>query len=181
MKKYTPETREELRALCDDLSVNLGDIDTSKITDMSDLFHGVFEDGEREVRTDFSGIETWNVSNVKNMSNMFCHCDFSADLSSWDVSSVENTHAMFYCSSFNSDISNWDVSNVKDASSMFELSAFNQNINNWKLDLENINYECFAVRGDLSPENYPVIFREYNPELFEFEDDITQEEQSRGR
>ena len=38
--KYHPETKEELLKLCRDESVYLGDIDTSKITDMRDLFKG---------------------------------------------------------------------------------------------------------------------------------------------
>ena len=33
--KYKPTSKEKLQDLVDDLSVNLGDIDTSKITDMS--------------------------------------------------------------------------------------------------------------------------------------------------
>ena len=31
--KYTPNTKVELEKLVNDLSINLGDIDTSKITD----------------------------------------------------------------------------------------------------------------------------------------------------
>ncbi|KAJ9816122.1 hypothetical protein QR412_05735, partial [Campylobacter jejuni] len=48
MPKYFPETKEELKALVEDESIYLGDIDTSKITDMSYLF-------ENSTRTDFSG------------------------------------------------------------------------------------------------------------------------------
>ena len=36
--KYQPVTKEELLKLCRDKSIYLGDIDTSKITDMSGLF-----------------------------------------------------------------------------------------------------------------------------------------------
>lgn len=52
--KYHPETKEELLKLCRDESVYLGDIDTSKITDMSDLFRG---NDELRYSRDFSGIE----------------------------------------------------------------------------------------------------------------------------
>ena len=48
--KYIPETKVELEKLVNDLSVNLGDIDTSKITDMAGLFY-------LTKRTDFSGLE----------------------------------------------------------------------------------------------------------------------------
>ena len=46
---YKPKTRDKLKELVDDLSINLGDIDTSLITDMSLLFENTY-------RTDFSGI-----------------------------------------------------------------------------------------------------------------------------
>ena len=65
--KYRPENRFELELLVGDLSVNLGDIDTSLITDMSHLFHGEYSfaaDDEENGREDFSGIEKWNTSRV---------------------------------------------------------------------------------------------------------------------
>ena len=53
-------------------------------------------------------INTWNTSNVTDMSDMFC-----------------------YAQSFNQDISNWDVSNVTVMNSMFHNAhAFNQDISN---------------------------------------------------
>ena len=36
--KYKPQTKEELKKLVEDESIYLGDIDTSLITDMSNLF-----------------------------------------------------------------------------------------------------------------------------------------------
>ena len=62
MKKYSPKTKRELQELIKDESIYLGDIDTSLITDMSNLF-----DGSHVYRRDFSGIESWDVSNVVNM------------------------------------------------------------------------------------------------------------------
>ena len=62
--KYKPTTKQELKELVDNLEINLGDIDTSLITDMRRLF-------ENTNRTDFNGIEKWNVSNVTDMSSMF--------------------------------------------------------------------------------------------------------------
>lgn len=149
--KYHPETKEELLKLCEDESVYLGDIDTSKITNMSNLFEEIHG-------RDFSGIELWNVSNVKNMcamfawlvefnqdigawdvsnvtdmSYMFSHSDFNQDISSWDVSKVTNMSNMFSDSSFDQDISSWNVSNVKDMSSMFSESSFNQDISSWNV------------------------------------------------
>ena len=126
---YTPKTKEELRELVNNLSINLGDIDTSKITDMSNLFYYT-------PRTDFSGIEKWDVSNVENMYAMFEEAtSFNADISKWDVSRVKDMGSMFNGAiSFNADISGWDVSNVRDMACMFAYAtSFNQPIGEWKV------------------------------------------------
>ena len=67
--QYYPASGEELKELVDDECICLKDIDTSRITDMSYLF----EDTDRD---DFSGIETWNVSNVRDMTGMFVNASF---------------------------------------------------------------------------------------------------------
>ena len=132
--KYHPETKEELLKLCRDESVYLGDVDTSKITDMRDLFKG--DDYFNLYSRDFSGIESWNVSNVTDMSGMFSKSSFNQDISSWDVSNVTDMSHMFSDSSFNLDISSWDVSNVKNMSCMFLGSSFNLDISSW--DVSNV-------------------------------------------
>ena len=106
--KHIPETKEELKELVDDLSINLGNIDTSKITDMSKLFL-------KTQRTDFSGIEKWDVSNVENMYGMFEDAtSFNQDISKWDVGNATNMVGMFaYATSFNQDISNWDLYSIE--------------------------------------------------------------------
>lgn len=72
-----------------DNSINLGEIDVSKIDNMAYLFY------ESE-RTDFSGIENWNVSNVKNMSGMFLNAtSFNQDLSKWNVSEDKYKKGIF--------------------------------------------------------------------------------------
>lgn len=121
--KYKPKTREELKSLVDNLSINLSDIDTSAITDMSDLFFDSW-------RKDFSGIESWNVSNVANMSGMFKYCKkFNQPLSDWNVSSVTNMSYMFYnCKKFNQPLSGWDVSSVTDMSEMFDGCFISQKL-----------------------------------------------------
>ncbi|WP_236096345.1 MULTISPECIES: DUF285 domain-containing protein [Helicobacter] len=69
--------------------IPLNQLDTSKVTSMKYLFY-------RSCRRDFSGIEKWNVSQVKNLN--FCFNSvyfFDVDISSWDISSVEEMHWIF--------------------------------------------------------------------------------------
>ena len=56
------------------------------------------------------------------MGNMFECCEsFNQDLSSWNISNVTNMSFMFcWCKSFNQDISKWNVSNVRNNYCMFD-------------------------------------------------------------
>ncbi|WP_299041545.1 DarT ssDNA thymidine ADP-ribosyltransferase family protein [uncultured Campylobacter sp.] len=125
--KYHPKYKWQLKLLTLDNSLNLGDIDTSAITDMSELFYG----SERE---DFSGIESWDVGSVTDMTMMFEYCiNFNQPLNSWNVSSVVNMSRMFYAAkNFNQPLNNWDVSSVTNMLWMFrDCTNFNQPLNNW--------------------------------------------------
>ncbi|WP_295163217.1 BspA family leucine-rich repeat surface protein, partial [uncultured Brachyspira sp.] len=128
-KKFKPETKEELKKLTEDENINLGSIDTSLTTDMSELFY----DSKRE---DFSGIETWDTSKVVNMESMFFKAEsFNQPLNNWNVSNVENMYCMFYgAKNFNQPLNKWDTSKVVNMESMFfKAESFNQNINNWNI------------------------------------------------
>ena len=107
-KQFNPKTKEELKKLVQDESINLGSIDTSLIIDMSTLFFN-------NIREDFSGIETWDISNVTNMSGMFKNAvNFNHNINDWNVSNVVDMEGMFKFSSFNQPLDKWNVSNVKD-------------------------------------------------------------------
>ena len=114
---YHPKTKDELRKIIkqkiesEGNECDLNDIDTSNITDMSNLF----------ADSDFNGnISKWDVSNVKNMRGTFYCSKFNGDISNWDVSNVKDMKYMFEFSIFNNDISNWDVYNVTFKLDMFQ-------------------------------------------------------------
>ena len=116
---YHPKTENELHYLLNQLIEERGnegdfnDIDTSEITDMSDLFYNIHQ---------FNGdISKWDVSNVTSMEYMFFECEsFNRPLTNWNVSKVTNMKFMFYgCKSFNQPLDNWNVSNVKYNSDIF--------------------------------------------------------------
>ncbi|MEI0604321.1 BspA family leucine-rich repeat surface protein [Brachyspira alvinipulli] len=132
MKKHKPSTKEELKNLVFTDGIKLSDVDTSLITDMSELF-------QKSQRKDFEGIEDWDTSNVKNMSWMFRECfSFNQPLDKWDTSNVINMKGMFsLAKSFNQNINNWNVSKVVDMSYMFNAcDSFNQPLNDW--DVSNV-------------------------------------------
>ncbi|WP_028329286.1 BspA family leucine-rich repeat surface protein [Brachyspira alvinipulli] len=125
--KYKPQTKDELKELLKDENIYLSDIDTSLITDMSNIFH-------ESLRKDFKGIEKWNTSNVKDMHNMFSDAVyFNHNIEKWNVSKVENMGGMFLrCLDFNQPINDWNVSNVKDMGAMFAgAESFNMPLNKW--------------------------------------------------
>lgn len=75
--KYKPVTKDELIDLIE-RKIKFDRIDTSLITDMSGLF-------ENSMLRNFKGIETWDTSNVKDMSSMFCGAkSFNYDISNWN-------------------------------------------------------------------------------------------------
>ena len=61
---FVPESRYELEMLIQNKNIPLGSIDIRNIDDLSRLFY-------LYPRKNYSGIEKWDVSHVKNMSEMF--------------------------------------------------------------------------------------------------------------
>ncbi|WP_304331194.1 BspA family leucine-rich repeat surface protein [Brachyspira innocens] len=152
-KQFNPKTKEELKKLVQDESINLGSIDTSLIIDMSTLFFN-------NIREDFSGIETWDISNVTNMSGMFKNAvNFNHNINDWNVSNVTIMSAMFCgAKTFNQPLDKWDTSNVQYMMEMFKnAESFNQNISRW--DVSNVTsmremfYGCIMFNEPLDNWN----------------------------
>ena len=97
-------------------SIDLSALDTSEVTNMSEMFGGC----SSLTSLDVSKFDT---SNVTNMSDMFNSCDnlTSLDVSNFDTSNVINMYGMFaFCSSLTSlDVSNFDTSKVTEMVTMF--------------------------------------------------------------
>ena len=137
--EYYPETKKELIKNIVEVfnsgKTNLNCIDTSKITDMSNLF----DSSNYNKSLDNIDISKWNVSNVKYMQFMFDgYENFNCDLSNWDVSKVENMKGIFsWCIKFNCDLSKWDVSNVTNMDFMFDnCNKFDCDLSKW--DVSNV-------------------------------------------
>ena len=88
----------------------------------------------------YGEFNTWNVSAITDMSELFINNDtFNEDISEWDTSNVINMQHMFLgAESFNGQISNWNTSNVTDMGGMFVRTSFNQDIGSW--DTSNVTY-----------------------------------------
>ena len=179
--KITPKSYNELRKIIEDRYDKLGagteqdpvdfnDIDVSNIDSFCVKYNkGLFES------IDFIHIDisNWDVSNVTNMSHMFCRCSTLksvGDLSKWNVSKVTDMSWMFYnCKSFNQDLSGWDVSSVTYMGYMFcGCESFNQDISNWNVskvnNMNNMFYCCKKFNQDLSGWNVSNV--RYHLEMF---------------
>ena len=158
--KYFPETKEELISNIKELfnkgETDLNIIDTSKITDMSNLFNEV-----KDIHKFNFDVSRWDVSHVENMLWLFFNCKkFDCDLSNWDVSNVKKTSYMFYdCRNFNCDLSKWNVSNVEDMTCMFGncIKFEGKGLENWDThNVENIKSTFLdnkSFNADLSKWN----------------------------
>lgn len=102
-----------------------------------------------------------DVTQVKDLSNLFKNSSFNGDISRWDVSKVTNMQNLFYRSKFNGNISDWNVSKVQNFSRMFVSTPFNRDISKWDVSSAKDMIVLFTgsqFKGDLT-EWKPVNLR----------------------
>ena len=86
--------------------------------------------------TTIQNANSWNVSNVTDMSYMFFGATvFNQNIGSWDVSNVTNMEIMFNgATAFNQDIGSWSTTNTTRMYNMFNgATTFNQDISSWNV------------------------------------------------
>ncbi|CUU39219.1 BspA family leucine-rich repeat surface protein [Helicobacter typhlonius] len=173
--KYRPQNEEELLKLVRDKNVKLNKIDTSAITDMSLLFaqlspavcKGIQQEQELSeldkrillvcrypyVERDFSGIDTWDTSNVENMQGLFLNNQsFNESLNAWNVSKVKDMLGMFQgAKNFNQPLNTWNVSQVQHFDYMFaDTRAFSQPLDKWDLKSAKSLEDMFSFAASFS-------------------------------
>lgn len=151
----------DLRVLVNSPNLRLGDIDVSGLDDLTYCF-AIYDNNKvsENQRTDFSGIEKWDTSNVKKMLGVFAGCvNFNKDISMWDTSKAETMDVMFAsCKKFNQDLSKWDVSKVESMKGMFyRAESFDQDLSAWDtsavIDMSYTFFKAKAYSHDLSSWN----------------------------
>ena len=105
----------------------------------------------------FGNLNSWDVSNVTNMNQMFYYCtNFNQNINSWNVSNVTNMNEMFNnCNNFNQNINPWNVSNVTNMNSMFNsCTNFNQPLNLWTVtavtNMNSMFYLCTRFNQNIN-------------------------------
>lgn len=126
--------------------LNLSEMDTSNVEDMSYMFYYMFAHGSHNaVALDLS---RFNTSKVKNMEGMFFHSVVTPlDLRSFDTSNVENMSYMFSGLDTTAlDISPLNTSKVKTMKGMFSVQRKDNQINLSTMDTSNVEdmSEMFA-------------------------------------
>ena len=114
---------------------------------------------ERSAIRKYGDISGWDVSNVRDMKDMFRNAEyFNGDISGWDVSNVTNMKEMFLRAyKFNGDLSKWNVSNVTNMEEMFRSAyEFNGDLSKWNVsNVTNMEYMFGYARSFDKRKNAP--------------------------
>ena len=126
-------------------------------------------------RIDFSGIDSWDTSKVKDMSYMFGGVEeFNQPLNTWNVSKVKNMTLMFYESThFNQPLNDWDISQVVDMNFMFQnAKSFKQNLESWGQRLNPQVQTHLMFKDSLLESNPPKWYKELDFKITRFHKQI---------
>lgn len=115
---------------CKAKSINFGNFDTSRVTDMSYMFAHIINIEEFK-------IQNFDTSRVIDMSHMFADSHFiRIDLTNFNTSNVKDMGFMFeFCTSEIIGLNNLDVSNVEKTNSMFDNYKYNS------IDISGLNFK----------------------------------------
>ncbi|MBR6137639.1 MAG: DUF285 domain-containing protein [Bacilli bacterium] len=152
------------------LSMNLENLVTSRVTNMSNMFQKL---GRFDVDFQIKGISKWDTSSVTDMSYMFNEIlvdgyeaigygPFRIEISEWDTSSVEDMSYMFSRAAelhpaFELDLSKWKTSKVKNMEGIFySAGRFTHNwsvgdLSEWDTSKVTNMSRMFEDTGSLSP------------------------------
>jgi surface protein len=116
-------------------------------------------DNKSTAISQYGDINTWDVSNITDMYQLFEDANtFNDDISSWDTSNVTSMKRMFYnATSFNQDIGNWNTSNVTSMNRTFlDATSFNQDISSWCVTNISSEPQLFSFNCPLIESNKPI-------------------------
>ena len=140
-------------------------IDNDNIDDIIDKCLEVDPVGGMCRDLQFGTMETWDVSRVTNMNELFQNRrDFNASIGSWNVAQVGTMVKMFqYATSFDQDLSSWNVKKVQNMQYMFNgARAFSRDLRKWTWDVSSVTtaYGMFHSTYFLNPSYRSPSFAE---------------------
>lgn len=113
--KYHPHNVMQIsvllkKAYCNELKLNLEDVDISKLDSLDGLFR--YYDNLFLQKINIQAISRWDVSHIKTMKELFYLCDDfdGRPVECWNVSNVTDLESAFEgCTKFNADLSSWKL------------------------------------------------------------------------
>lgn len=115
--------------------VDVTNLDVSDVTTMAYMFYSAGAGDAVVDSFQILGLNTWDTSNVTNMTGVFTGCGSKTaswsigDIKMWDVSKVVSTEGMFASTGYNADVfildfTGWNISSLKNANFMFGYSGY---------------------------------------------------------
>lgn len=101
-----------------------------------------------------------DLSSVTSCEEMFRECDViqNEDLNSWDVTNVTDMSFMFFrCNNFNCQIESWDMSNVLQLDNFMPITPFDRDISLWDINQVTNLTSFMAGATGLSTANYDAL------------------------